>query len=87
VKRRQRRLGNERGQTTLEYMLLLATTFIVSYLVITGPMGTFTRLMLATIRSALINVVQNAELTPGTVLQPGQSGHPGNPIRTKALHL
>jgi hypothetical protein len=87
VKRLKQKLGNERGQTTLEYMLLLATTFIVSYLVITGPMSQFTQLMLATIRSALINVVQNGELTPGTVLQPGQAGHPGDPVRAKALHL
>lgn len=87
MKHRKGRLGNQSGQTTLEYMLLLATTFIVSYLVMTGPMSQFAQLMLATIRSALINVVQNGELTPGTVLQPGQAGHPGDPVRTKALHL
>lgn len=67
--------------------MLLAVTFLVSYLVIVGPMSNFTLLMIATIRSALINVVQNGELTPGEVLQPGQAGHPGDPARTKPLHL
>jgi hypothetical protein len=68
-------------------MLLLAMTFITSYLVITGPMSNFTRLMLATIRSTLVNIVQNGELTPGEVTNPGQAGHPGDPTRAKALHL
>lgn len=81
------RRKNQRGQTTVEYLMLLAVTFLVSYLVIVGPMSNFTLLMIATIRSALINVVQNGELTPGEVLQPGQAGHPGDPARTKPLHL
>ncbi len=83
----RRNRQNQRGQTTVEYLLLLGAAFITTYLVMTGPMATFARLMISTIRSSLINVVQNGELTPGEVLQPGQNGHPGDPVRTKALHL
>ena len=79
-------LRNERGQTVVEYLLLLSAAFITTYLVMTGPMANFTRLMLATIRSSITNVVQNGELTPGQVSQPGQGGHPGDPARSKALH-
>ncbi len=86
-RRRQRRLGNERGQTMVEYLMLLAAAFITTYIVMIGPMANFTKLMLATIRSAIVNVVQNGELQPGEVLQPGQSGHPGDPARAKPLHL
>ncbi len=81
------RLGNERGQTMVEYLMLLGAAFITTYIVMIGPMADFTKLMLATIRSAIGNVVQNGELTPGEVLQPGQSGHPGDPARAKPLHL
>ncbi|MBY0370289.1 hypothetical protein K2X33_06350 [bacterium] len=87
MKLRRKKFGNERGQTVLEYLLLLSAAFITTYIVMTGPMGNFTRLMLATIRSSITNVVQNGELTPGQVLAPGQAGHPGDPARAKALHL
>ncbi len=79
--------NNERGQTTVEYLLLLAAAFITSYIVMTGPMAQFTRQMIGTIRSSLVNVVQNGELTPGQVTTPGQNGHPGDPVRAKPLHL
>ncbi len=80
-------MRNRKGQTTVEYLLLLAATFVTSYFVVTGPMSTFTRQLLGTIRSALVNVVQNGELTPGEVLNPGQSGHPGDPARAKPVHF
>lgn len=80
-------LKDESGQTVVEYLLLMAAAFITSYIVMTGPMSKFTSLMLATIRSSLANVVQNGELQPGQVLQPGQGGHPGDPARSKPLHL
>lgn len=79
--------NNERGQTTIEYLLLLSAAFITTYIVMTGPMADFTRQMLATIRSSLVNVVQNGELTPGQVNTPGQAGHPGDPVRAKPLHF
>jgi hypothetical protein len=80
-------IRNRRGQTTVEYLLLLAATFVTSYFVVTGPMSSFTRQLLTTIRSALVNVVQNGELTPGEVLSPGQSGHPGDPARARPVHF
>ena len=80
-------LNNERGQTVVEYLMLLALTFITSYLMVTGPVANFTKLMLATFRSSLVNVVQNAELQPGQQVEPGEGGHPSDPARGKALHL
>jgi uncharacterized protein (UPF0333 family) len=86
MKKHTRLLTSQKGQTTLEYILLLAATFVTSYFVVTGPMANFTRNMLQTIRSALVNVVQNGELTPGEVLSAGQAGHPGDVARAKPLH-
>ena len=79
--------NDESGQTTVEYLLLLAMTFITAYLMVTGPVSRFTQLMLFTIRASLANVVQNGELNPGQVYAPGQPGHPSSPTRFKALHL
>lgn len=78
---------NQRGQTSLEYLLLLSVAFITSYIMITGPLATFTQLTLVTIRSALGNVIRNGEMKPGTVAEPGEDGHPSNPARLKPLHL
>jgi len=79
--------GNERGQTMIEWLMLMALAFISAYLVITGPMATFTRQMLFTVRVGITNVVQNGDFKLGAPAQPGESGHPSDPSRGKALHL
>ena len=83
----RRHVANTRGQAIVEYLMLLAAAFITTYLVITGPMASFTTSMIQTIRGAMGNVVQNGELTPGQVRQPGEPGHPGDPVRVRPLHL
>jgi len=79
--------AEEDGQVVVEYLMLLAMTFITAYLLATGPIARFTKLMLADIKSAIGNVVQNGELTPGTIFQPGEPGHPADGQHFKALHL
>jgi Flp pilus assembly pilin Flp len=83
----KKRVSDESGQTTVEYLLLLAMAFIVAYFMITGPLSQFTLLMLAQIRSAIANVVQNGELAAGQVYEAGDPGHPSASQRFKALHL
>ena len=79
-------IRNERGQTALEYLLLISAAFITAYIMITGPMATFTGQMLGEIRSSLVNIVRNGENSPN-VVETGQNGHPGDQARFEALHL
>lgn len=77
---------DERGQTTVEYLLLLCACFVTAYLMITGPFATFTTGMITQMRNVTSNVIQNGEIS-GQGLQPGTPGYPGNPERFKTLHL
>ncbi|MBI1859301.1 MAG: hypothetical protein HYR96_00070 [Deltaproteobacteria bacterium] len=78
--------GNNKGQTSIEYLLLTATAFMVSYLIITGPLSSFTKTLLSDIRNGLGNVVEHAEWTTDSI-EPGKGKHPGNPARLKPVHL
>ncbi len=75
------------GQTSVEWLLLMAVAFITAYIVITGPVATFARDMVAGIKVGLLNIVQNAELTTSAPVTAGSAGHPSDPRRMKALHL
>ena len=79
-------LGNK-GQTSLEYLLLLSVTFIASYIMITGPLASFTKTMLLQVRATLGNVVRNGEMKEGEVAQPGEPGHPSDPKHLRPVHL
>jgi len=79
--------SREKGQTMLEWLLLMAMVFITGYLLITGPVARFTKFLLLDLRSRVRNVIQNAEMTPGELSGPGEAGHPMDPARLKALHL
>ena len=77
---------NNRGQTLVEYLLLLSAAFISGYVIVTGPLSTFTTNMIANIKGTIQNVVRTGELdSSGQV--PGQSGHPTSRTRLKPLHL
>ena len=76
----------ESGQTMVEYLMLLALAAISSFFVVTGPVQNFTKLMVATIRSTIVNVVQNAELRPGQQVEPGEGDHPSAASHGKRLH-
>jgi len=80
-------IRNERGQTSLEYLMLLSVAFIAAYIIITGPLSQFTRLTLVTIRSGIQNTVRNGEWLEGEVVGPGEKGHPGDPDRLKPIHF
>ena len=82
-----RYLKNNRGQTSLEYLMLLAVAFVASYIVITGPLATFTRLTIFRIRGGIQNTVRNGEWREGEVQAPGEKGHPGDPDRLKPVHF
>ncbi len=84
---RQHSRSGARGQTTVEYLMLIAAAFITAYIMVSGPLSKFTSGMLGTMRGSLQNVVQNGEMTPGAAIQDGQRGHPSDPTRYKALHL
>lgn len=80
-------VANNRGQTSVEYLLLLGATFIATYIMITGPLSNFTQITILQIRSALGNVVRNGEMKPGEVAQPGDPGHPSDPKRLRPVHF
>lgn len=82
-----KKLQSQRGQTTIEYLLLMAVTFVVAYTMITaGPLPRFASGMLSDIRARLGNVVRNAEMD-NKGAEPGTAGHPSNPERLRPLHL
>ena len=80
-------LKGNAGQTSLEYLLLLAVTFITTYLMISGPLANGTRQMLGNIRGGIRSTVQNGEWKNGDPAGPGEKGHPGSPERLKPVHF
>lgn len=82
-----RYLKNRKGQTSLEYLMLLSVAFISAYIIITGPLATFTKLTLFRIRGGIQNTVRNGEWREGEVQAPGEKGHPGDPDRLKPVHF
>lgn len=74
------------GQTSLEYLLLMAAAFLTSYLVITGPLSGFTKQLLTDIRAGIGNVVSHAEWTDESI-ERGKDKHPSNPQRLRPVHL
>lgn len=70
----------------MEYLLLMAVAFITAYIMITGPVSSFTIGMIQTLSAAMGNIVQNGDLKTGQVVPPGQSGHPSDPSRLKRVH-
>jgi hypothetical protein len=78
--------SNRKGQTTVEYLMLLGATFITAYIMITGPFATFTSGMVAQIKTVTGNIVRNGEMS-GKGVEPGSAGHPAQPNRFKAVHL
>jgi len=79
--------GNQEGQTLIEYLLLTAFAFAATYLVVSGPINTFTRITLLRIRGGLQNTIRNGEWREDELVEPGEKGHPGDPARHQPLHL
>lgn len=76
----------ERGQTSVEYLLLLAMTFITAYIVVRGPVSFFTAGIFRNLTFGLQNMVTNAEWSPNATTF-NQTGDPSSQARLKALHL
>jgi len=81
-----RYLKNRKGQTSLEYLLLLTVAFITAYILIRGPFAVFARELLANILTGVQNVVSFAEWREEP-LEPNDPEHPSNPARLKPQHL
>lgn len=65
ARQRRKRGGlGESGQTSVEYLMLLALVVIVAYLVITGPLSRFTNSVLLTIYNGVSQLVANGEWPP-----------------------
>jgi uncharacterized protein (UPF0333 family) len=79
-------LKNQKGQTTVEYLLLLVVVFVTAYILITGPFATFTRQLIFNVARSVQNVVQSAEFTTEPIVV-GNPKHPSSPKRFKPLHL
>lgn len=75
-----------KGQTSIEYLLLLVVSFVTVYIMVRGPLATQTRAFLFDIVGGLENLVRNAEWSDER-LTPGQSNHPSDPRRVRPLHL
>jgi hypothetical protein len=76
----------ESGQTSVEYLLLMAMTFITAYILVRGPVANFTKGIFTTLQVGLQNMVTNAEWTPNATTF-NQTGDPSSQARLKALHL
>ena len=73
-------IQNKRGQTTVEWLLLMAVAFLTAYFIMTGPFATFTTNLISNIKSATNSIVRNGEVRPDTA-------PPDTPARLKAVHL
>ncbi len=79
-------IANKRGQTSIEYLLLLAATFFTAFLMVKGPLSGFTESFVNGTRIALKNYVQTAEYETEEI-QVGSQQHPSSSQRFKAVHF
>lgn len=86
MERAVRKLRDKRGQTSVEYLMLLAVAFITAYIMVTGPLADFTTAMVDNIRNNIQNMVKHAEWN-GEGIEISNPLHPSNPERVRPLHL
>jgi hypothetical protein len=79
-------LGNRRGQTSVEYLMLMAMAFITAYIIVTGPLATFTKGLFANLQEGIQNVITNAEWSPQE-MPVGSKAHPTSKEHFKPMHL
>jgi len=77
---------DQRGQTAVEYLMLLAVAFITAYIMVTGPLASFTVNLLNNLRSGIRNTVQHGEWS-NEQIDFGNPRHPTSPERLRPLHL
>ena len=77
---------SQSGQTVVEYLLLLVVTFITAYIMMTGPLATFTRSMLIGLQQVMTNIVQHGELSTDEIKE-GNPRYPSSQERLRAVHL
>ena len=79
-------LKTSRGQTSLEYLMLLVLVFVTSYFMVTGPMADFTQRTILDIRSGIQSTVRNAQWKSAEQ-EPGTPSHPSNRNRFRPIHF
>jgi hypothetical protein len=75
-----KQLKNQKGQTSIEWLLLTAVAFMTAYIAITGPFSRFTLSFINNIKSVTRGIVQNGEIRP-------DAAPPSTPSRLKGVHL
>ncbi len=73
-------LKNRKGQTTIEWLMLLAASFTTGYFIVTGPFATFTSNLLTRIRIYTNNIVLRGE-------SDAKAPSPSEPKRFRPVHL
>ena len=79
-------LNNRRGQTSVEYLLLMSMAFITAYIIVTKPLASFTRGLFANLQEGIQNLITNAEWSPQEI-KVGTKEHPTSKQHFKAMHL
>lgn len=73
-------LKNQKGQTTVEWLMLLAASFTTGYFIITGPFADYTTELIKNIRDFTENIVLTGETSDKAL-------PPSAPKRFKPVHL
>ncbi len=73
-------LKNRRGQTMVEWLMLIVASFTTAYFIITGPFADFTVDFLLKISTYTQSIVLKGESEP-------KASDPSDPKRFKAVHL
>ena len=73
-------LKNRRGQTMVEWLMLIVASFTTAYFIITVPFADFTRKFLKEIRTYTQNIVLKGESEP-------KAANPSDQKRFKPVHL
>lgn len=81
-----KKLRNRRGQTSVEYLMLMAMAFITAYIMVRGPVGLFTKVLFQNLQEGMQNVITHAEWSADDI-QVGNKSHPSNKEHFKAIHL
>ena len=73
-------LKNRRGQAIVEWVLLMAASSLIAFLMLTGPVANFTSDLLTKVKDYTGNIVLMGEST-------ANAPRPTDPKRFKPVHL
>ncbi|MCB0406421.1 MAG: hypothetical protein KDD51_16685 [Bdellovibrionales bacterium] len=79
-------MRNNRGQTAVEYLLLLAVAFITTFIMMSGPIGNYVGNFITAMQTNMQNFIKNSEWGPDEV-DLNDPEHPSSPQRLRPLHF